>query len=463
MVVRRACLLVAILLCVSGLPDFMQGLAVTYLGTGKAVGDGDGGHRLGASMNNPAAAALSLDGSTLYFTDGYTNALRAVNRSNDLVWRVATGGGSALAVHPGNAFDVFVASGHYVRRFNGTPGAPFIVAGNGTGACGGGALKAPAGLAVNGSLLFVSDDCFVVRALDLATGVLSLYAGNGAPSCNAALPNGAHRLSVCLGDIGGLAVDLHSGALYIASTNRVVRVLANSSAFVVAGSPTNAAGAAGDGGPAALALLSGVGALALWRNLSLAMVVDQNPSRVRVVNLTTGVITTTFNILGGNTYSGDGLPATATALKYGSCLTVDATTGDAFVCERACPGGCRMFVVGPSVAPSQSPSRTASPTPSPSLSLGASPSPSAAAPPPWSAPCAPQQLVGDTASTLSGNGMTSTVNGNGAAASFNAPEGLCLSSAAAFVLDTSKPRVRSVGILSPNFPTGSLAGTDTAG
>ena len=387
----RALLLVACAIRPSA--PFMLDLGITYLGTGSSGGSGDGGHRLSAMVNNLGPSALSANGSTLYFTDGYSGALRAVNRSTDLVWRVRSlvGGSDALAVHPLNAFDVFVAdkNGHVVRRYNGTPGAPHLIAGNGTGACVGDLIKGPVGLAANETTLFISDACNVVRALDLATGALSVFAGNGAATCGTALFNGANRLAACLGTVQGLAWERRSGTLYVAAMNRVVAVLRNSSVVLVAGSRTNVGGTTGDGGPATAALFSGIGRLALWRNESLAMTVGNAPTRVRAVNLTSGIVSTTFNAIDSNNFMGDGLPATVMGLKYGSSLAVDDATGDVFVSEGACPGACRMYVVGRNPAPSQSRTPSASATPTATLSSGASPSPSPAAPLPWSAPWLP--------------------------------------------------------------------------
>ena len=158
-----------------------------------------------------------------------------------------------------------------------------------------------------------------IREVDLSTGVITTVAGNGTYGYGG---DNGQATAAELGDPAGLAVDAY-GDLFIADagTERIREVdLATGVITTIAGNGTY--GYAGDNGPATAAELFGPGALAV-DGAGHLFIADTENSRVREVDLSTGVITT---VVGNGTrdYGGDGSQAAATGLCPAG-LVVDAT------------------------------------------------------------------------------------------------------------------------------------------
>ena len=75
--------------------DLQSGLIQTVAGTGTAGFSGDNGPALEAKLNQPWAADLSPDGSTLLFSDIGNNRVRALNLSSGLLFTFAGNGSTA--------------------------------------------------------------------------------------------------------------------------------------------------------------------------------------------------------------------------------------------------------------------------------------------------------------------------------------------------------------------------------
>jgi DNA-binding beta-propeller fold protein YncE len=121
--------------------------------------------------------------------------------------------------------------------------------------------------------------------------------------------------------------------MYIADThnNRVRRIDLNTG-IVATVAGTGEAGFGGDGGPAVLARFRGTYAVALDVPRDRLLVADLHDSRIRAVNLKSGVITT----LAGNGQRGapdDGAPATAQPIGDPRAVAVDSA-GNVYFIER---------------------------------------------------------------------------------------------------------------------------------
>jgi uncharacterized protein (TIGR03437 family) len=207
------------------------------------------------------------------------------------------------------------------------------VAGNGTivsssgdgGPATSAALGFPAGLAVDGSgNLYIADFLFDrVRKVDLATGVITAFAGGGAPgaigdggpatSATFVFPANAHI---------GLAAD-GNGNVYIADygNNRVRKVSASGDISTVAGAGSlGNSGFSGDGGPATAAMLNSPSGVAVDAQGNL-YIADTGNGRIRKVD-TAGIISTVAGRGNGSTL-GDGGPATSAQLANPSDVAVD--------------------------------------------------------------------------------------------------------------------------------------------
>ena len=189
------------------------------------------------------------------------------------------------------------------------------------------ALNSPWGVAVDGSgNVFIADTSNNrVRKVDHSTGVITTVAGDGTAAYGG--DNGP-AIAASLNRPWAVAVDT-IGHLYISdrSNNRIRRVdLSTGMITTVAGNGSN--GYSGDDGPATSASIGGPGGITLDASGGL-FIADTDNSRVRRVDVSTGVITT---IAGGGA-GGDNGPAIAASLRQPSGVAVD-TSGHLFIADQ---------------------------------------------------------------------------------------------------------------------------------
>ncbi|MFZ4985265.1 MAG: hypothetical protein ACOYLF_07385, partial [Blastocatellia bacterium] len=158
------------------------------------------------------------------------------------------------------------------------------------------------------------------RQILRSTGITSVLAGNGAAGNTG--DNGPAGFAT-FGQPGGVASD-SKGNIYVTDVlhHRVRRIGKDGRIYHFAGSSTGISGSQGDNGPAIAARLSGPTFLAVDAQDNV-YVADTNNSRVRVVNSSTGVITT-FAGTGGGGFDGDGGPASLATLNGPVGLAFDS-------------------------------------------------------------------------------------------------------------------------------------------
>lgn len=184
-------------------------------------------------------------------------------------------------------------------------------------------------LSFNGnSLLIVDGQSRTVRIVD-AQGLISSFAGNGA---NANTGDNGPAIFAAFGQPGGAAADAQ-GNVYISDTNfnRIRRVAADGRISHFAGSSTGRSGVFGDHGPATNARLSRPTALAVDAQGNV-YVCDTGNHRVRLINVTTGVITTIAGN-GGAGFDSDGVRAHFTSLNNPTGIALDAQ-GNLYIADR---------------------------------------------------------------------------------------------------------------------------------
>lgn len=234
-----------------------SGVITLFAGTGTAGFGGDGGPATKASLYLPYGLAVDAAGN-VYVADLGNNRVRRI-AADGTIFTIAGGGsagggGAAQLLAPRNvaldaAGNLYVAefAGHRVRKIS--PGGQITtVAGTGIAGFGGDGgpataaqLAYPAGLAVDGhGTLYVADSQNQRVRQILPGGGISSVLGNTA--------------ATALLTPTALAVD-SAGTIYVADRSNIVR------AYTPAGAWTNFAGTgglgfAGDGGPAASALLA---------------------------------------------------------------------------------------------------------------------------------------------------------------------------------------------------------------
>jgi len=185
-------------------------------------------------------------------------------------------------------------------------------------------LRGPSDVAFDaaGNLYIADSNHSLVRRVDATTGIITTYAGKANPSFRST-GDGHRATDAQIGFPVALVFDA-AGNLYIAdSRNNVIRrvdaVTHKISTVAGGGAPADGIG---DGGPAAGASLASPAGLAIAADGNL-LVADIGHSRVREVNLSTGVITTVAGN-GGTEPATDGVVATDTSVAFPVGLVVDA-------------------------------------------------------------------------------------------------------------------------------------------
>src|SRR5258708_4635016 len=266
---------------------------------------------------------------------GGPNNISAVNLALPGVWRLTSDG----------AGTTYVSTNSRIFRIS-PGGTALLVAGNGTiGTTGDGgravdaAIYVPGGLAVDPvrNLLFFSDPSSAskVRCVDLVTGIIVTYAGNGTTGTAG---DGAPATSAQLTNPGSVALD-SAGNLYIAETSRVRKVDVSTGIIsVVAGLTTP--GTAVSGSPAATSPLNRPEQIAVDPSNNV-YIADRGSNRI--LKVAGGIITTfagTTNVSGD---FGDGGPAAVATL--GSIYGVAANASAVYIAD-ALSSRVRKITVG---------------------------------------------------------------------------------------------------------------------
>lgn len=277
--------------------DAETGIITTFVGTGSPGYGGDDGEAASAKIKLPEGVAVDANGN-LYIADSGNGRIRKVDVSTGMITTVA-GGGPPVAMRRTNTGDGGLATEAY--------------------------FKEPRDVAVDskGNIYFVAEDR--VRKVDIATGVISTYAGKGVRGVEG---DGGPANEAAIADAMGLAFDADDN-LYIADTdNQRVRMVEAATGIIrtlagigVHGSDetldqvepgkrkvaTQGLGYSGDGGPAAEAMMRLPHAVAVAPNGQL-YIADMGNDVVRAVDLSSKVIRTAVDggAVTGRQYDTDG-------------------------------------------------------------------------------------------------------------------------------------------------------------
>jgi sugar lactone lactonase YvrE len=229
---------------------------------------------------------------------------------------------------------VFVAStgGRVVQRF--VPGGVLEIVADTLTCAASLCLQRPFGLAPDGlGGLYIGDaNRDAIFHVDLATGEVTLVAGDGTPGVS---DDGATAAGSPVSSPAGLAID-PSGRLYFAegAAARIRRIESDGTLTTVAGSGLR--GSSGDGGPATEASIDSPSGLAIGGGVLYFS--DATQHRVRRVDLDAGIIDLVAGTgVGG--FSGDGGPAVAATLSAPSGLALGPEGNALFVAD---PGNNRV-------------------------------------------------------------------------------------------------------------------------
>ena len=340
---------------------YEPGIITTVAGTGERGYHGDGGLATAALLSEPFMCAFDTAGN-LYLAEATNHCIRRVDRDSGVIVTIAGTGEQGYSGDGGPATqatfnqpyslqvdtngDVFVVDrlNYVIRKIEAATGTITTVAGTGEpgyGGDGGPATKAQfrepndCFLDGRGGLLITDIQDQRVRLLDLASGVITTFAGNGAkersgdglPALEASIL-GAR--AVCMDGAGNTYIAEREGnGIRMVDTQGIMHTLAGTGEF----------GYAGDGGPALEATWGAPKAIRCDQTGNL-LVVDTENHAIRRIDAGTGIVTTVAGgRLGGE---GDGAAATNASMDRPHGLDLDAA-GNIYIADS---NNHRVRVVG---------------------------------------------------------------------------------------------------------------------
>ena len=295
------------------------GTISTVAGTGTTTDTYDGFAATSSGISFPRGVAVSTSGELYYSATGHHSVRRITSggvqqtvigsgssglsgeNTYGFIWRTSTPRRMAVDAS-GNIY--WADSGtHMVRKYTASTGAVSIVAGNGilgssgdTGQATAARLSGPSGVAISGSTLYIADTGnHKIRSVNLGTGIINTFAGNGTGGY---IGEGV-ATSFRLNSPTDVAV-ASNGDVYIAdSANNRIRKVASGTISTYAG--TGTASYSGDGAAATSATLNNPTGIAFDASNNL-YIADTTNNRVRLVTASNGNITL---------YTGDGTASSA--------------------------------------------------------------------------------------------------------------------------------------------------------
>lgn len=305
-------LILCLALTLAAIPSNAAPIIKTVAGNGAAATSGDGGPATSASLNNPFGITRGPDG-TLYVCEFGGNVVRRIDGHGNITTVAGNGspgysgdGGPAVMAQlnrpheirfgPDGALYIADMSTHTIRRVDMKTGAMSTFAGNGKpGYSGDGGPATAAQLKDPIAIQFSPDGRLYVcdignhrlRDIDMKTGIITTVCGNGQ---KAATPNGA-PLSPATPLNGPRTIDFdHEGNAWIALREGNAVYCANMKSRKlthIAG--TGKQGFKGNGGPAKQAELAGPKGLSIARD-GKVYIADTESHSVRVIDPKTGMI-----------------------------------------------------------------------------------------------------------------------------------------------------------------------------
>ena len=340
---------------------FESGKIQTVVGTGQRGYAGDGSPAVDALLSEPFMCAFDPQGN-LYLSEATNHCVRRVDRETGVITTVAGNGSEGYSGDGGPAIqatlnqpyslqvdangDIYIVDrfNAAIRRVDAATGVITTVAGTGTpGYSGDGGpgnraeLREPNDCFLDGrgGLLIADIQDQRVRRLDLKTGIITTFAGNGEK-----VRSGDGRPATEASLLGARAVCTDGkGNTYISEREgngvRVVDAVGTMSTYA----GTGERGYSGDGGPARSATWGAPKAIRCDRQGNL-LVVDTENHAIRTIDAATGIVTTVAGgRLGGE---GDGAEAVAAGLDRPHGCDMDER-GNLFIADS---NNHRVRVVG---------------------------------------------------------------------------------------------------------------------
>lgn len=295
------------------------GIITTVAGNGYYGYSGDGGPATLAQLNAPTGVGIDSTRRLIYIADNANNAVRMIDMSSGNITTVA--GGGLILVR--NA-DIEASYGYY-----GT-----YPIGNGDGGPATSAtLSNPTRNVVDlasGNIYIAESGRSCIRLVTKSTGIISTVAGTGILGYTG---DGGRAIDATLQFPTGIALDPDTGDLYIAdSGNNCIRVVKKSNNIISTVAGYVRSGYRGDGGLATSAALFDPRGVTVSASSRLLYIADSGNNCIRMVALSTGIITTVAGT-GLEGYSGDGREAIYASLYSPFSVATDPSSGVIYIAD----------------------------------------------------------------------------------------------------------------------------------
>ncbi len=344
MFTKKIALLSALTLLLAHGLNAQNNTLTTIAGNGNPVGDGVVATI--ASLHNPFGVAVDAAGNT-YVADASNNRIRRIDAVTGIISTVAGGGNGAdgtLAISASLNYptDVEVdASGNLyiadcnnqrIRKVTAATGIISTIGGNGTAGfsnAGLGQFYTPTGLALDGAgNVYVADQANQRIRRITPAGVVSTIAGTGTPGFGG---DGGAATAAAIYTPSDLTVDAAGNIFLTDQDNNRIRRIAAATGIISTVAGTGTRGYGGDGGLATAAQFSNPRSVAVDASGNL-YITDFNNYRVRMITVSTGIITT---VAGNGTpgITGNGGAATAAAFYNPWGIDVDAS-GNLYISDE---------------------------------------------------------------------------------------------------------------------------------
>lgn len=260
-----------------------SGLIHAFAGTGVSGYNGDNGPATDARLLDPTNIAVDVSNNLVYIVDSGNHCIRAVNRATSII-TTFSGNGS-----PGFSGNSPIASSQYNR--------PVAIA-----------------LDSTSNIVYIADGGnYRIRAANRTSNIVTTIAGTGVQGVNS---ENVTATSATLNVLSALTV-IQPTILFVAHQYYVIHKIERGIIASVGGS--DAKGFFGDNGLAKLAKLNGP--IGVTVNGSRVYISDTSNNRIRMVDRTTGIITTVVG--SGATSPIDNVLANSTGLNNPNHMAVD--------------------------------------------------------------------------------------------------------------------------------------------
>ncbi|RMF95717.1 MAG: hypothetical protein D6734_05085 [Candidatus Schekmanbacteria bacterium] len=333
---------------------YIRWIIKTYAGNGSNTYNGEGIPAVDAGLDTPTDVSCDLAGN-IYIAVQKQHRVRMVSKTTGKIVTVAGTGTAGYngdgipavsamlnkveGVYVDNSGNIYICDtmNHRIRKVD-SSGIITTIAGTGSPGDDDGEVATlakidqPVDIILDsaGNIYFADIQNDKIKKIDAVTGIIDTIAGTGNAGYSG---DGGPAISAKLKDPSGIALD-STGNLYIAdSSNNRIRKVDLTTGIITTVAGIGSGGYSGDGGPAVAAKIKTPSGI-WFSSEGYMLIADTGNQCIRVVDPTTGIISTYAGIPTHGGFAGDGGPPKYA--KFSSPHTLDGNNeGSIFIVDTA--------------------------------------------------------------------------------------------------------------------------------